>query len=159
MTAEFDINDQQFMKEAILQAEQGAAAGDIPVGAIVVKDGEVIGKGYNRKFITGDPTDHAEMIAMKDAADHIGDWRLNGCTLYSTAEPCIMCSGAILHYRIDRVVFGVLEPKFGGVISHATLFDIPELNHRLTYTHGLFKEEIVTMMKTFFKQLREKKQQ
>lgn len=156
MIFDFSDTDKKFMQKAIELAKKGASKGDIPVGAVVVKDDEIIGKGYNMKFLTGDPTDHAEMIALKEASNSIGDWRLTECTLYSTAEPCIMCSGAILHYRIKRVIFGVTEPKFGGVITKVKLFDIDSLNHKVDYQYGLFQEEVSLMMKEFFRELRAK---
>jgi len=142
------------MEIALEFAEKAFELGDVPVGAIVVKDEKIIGNGFNLKEKTKDPTMHAEIVAMREAAYSIGDWRLNDCTLYSTLEPCIMCAGAILHFRIKRVVFGVTEPKFGGVITKANLFDIDTLNHKVDYAYGIFEDEIKTLMKNFFRKLR-----
>jgi tRNA(adenine34) deaminase len=142
------------MKYTIELAKKAFEKGDVPVGAIVVKNGDIIGEGHNEKEIFKDPTMHAELIALKNAAKYVGDWRLNDCTLYSTLEPCIMCAGAILHFRIQRVVFGVTEPKFGGVVTKAALFDIDTLNHKVRYSVGIFEEEIKELMKRFFKKRR-----
>ncbi|MBZ4672592.1 MAG: CMP/dCMP deaminase zinc-binding protein [Deferribacteraceae bacterium] len=139
------------MQIALNYAKKAFDNGDVPVGAIVVKDDKIIGNGFNIKEKTKDPTQHAEIVAMREAANVIGDWRLNDCTLYSTLEPCIMCAGAILHFRINRVVFGVAEPKFGGVITKANLFDINTLNHKVDYAYGIYEEEIKSIMRLFFK--------
>ncbi|ADR19161.1 CMP/dCMP deaminase zinc-binding protein [Calditerrivibrio nitroreducens DSM 19672] len=151
-----DDIDLLFMKKTIQVAKRALKYDDVPIGAIVVMDGKIIASGYNRKKTTKNPLDHAEIIAMKKAARKIGDWRLNNCVLYSTLEPCIMCAGAILHYRIKRVVFGTLEPKFGGVVSNDRIFDIKTLNHRVEYEFGFFEEEIKGMMRDFFKKVRGK---
>jgi tRNA(adenine34) deaminase len=153
----FSQKDIFFMRKAIELAQLSAEKGDIPVGAIVVKDDKIIGEGHNTKFLTGEPLNHAEIIALKNARKSIGDWRLNEAVLYSTAEPCIMCAGAILHYRISKIIFGVREPKFGGIISKANLFDIDSLNHKVEYKYGLFEEEISKIMKEFFKNLRKER--
>ena len=146
-----------FMKLAVKVAKEGGEKGDIPVGAIVVNENnEIISEGYNCKHLTKDATMHAEIVALKRASKQIGDWRLNGCTMFVTAEPCIMCAGAILHFRIKEVIFGVIEPKFGGVITKAKLFDIDTLNHKVLYRYGLMEEEISGMMKRFFQKLRNK---
>ncbi|UOD35915.1 nucleoside deaminase [Deferribacteraceae bacterium V6Fe1] len=142
------------MQIALNYAKRAFENGDVPVGAIVVKSGKIIGNGFNIKEKTKDPTMHAEIVAMREAANCVGDWRLNDCTLYSTLEPCIMCAGAILHFRINRVVFGVQEPKFGGVITKANLFDINTLNHKIDYAYGIYEEEIKSIMRLFFKQRR-----
>ena len=148
-----------FMKLAVNVAKEGGAKGDIPVGAVIVDgNNEIIGSGYNCKYLTKDATMHAEIVALKNAAKKIGDWRLNDCTMYVTAEPCIMCAGAILHFRIKEVIFGVPEPKFGGVITKAKLFDIETLNHKVLYRYGLMEEEIADMMKKFFQKLRSNKE-
>ncbi|MEF3255427.1 MAG: nucleoside deaminase [Deferribacterales bacterium] len=131
--------------------------GDIPIGAVLVKDNNIIGRGYNRKYISKNPLDHAEILALKRGSKKIGDWRLNGTTLYSTMEPCIMCAGAILHYRVSRVVFGCLEPKFGGVISNDRIFDIDTLNHKVEYSYGILEDEIKFLMKSYFREIRAKK--
>ncbi len=151
--------DMNFMKLAVKVAKEGGEKGDIPVGAIIVSENnEIIAKGYNCKHLTKDATMHAEIVALKKATKKIGDWRLNSCTMYVTAEPCIMCAGAILHFRIKEVIFGVIEPKFGGVITKAQLFDIDTLNHKVLYRYGLMEEEISDMMKRFFQKLRNNKE-
>lgn len=143
-----------FMRKTIDVAKRALKYGDVPIGAIVVLDDKIVSMGYNKKRITKNPLDHAEIIALRRAAKKIGDWRLNDCTLYSTLEPCIMCAGAILHFRIKRVVFGTLEPKFGGVVSNDKIFDIKTLNHRVAYEYGAYEEEIREMMRGFFKKIR-----
>ncbi len=143
-----------FMRKTIEVAKRALRYDDVPIGAIVVLNDKVISTGYNKKRLTKNPLDHAEIIALKRAAKKLGDWRLNECTLYSTLEPCIMCAGAILHYRIKRVVFGTTEPKFGGVISNDKIFDITTLNHKVEYEYGAYEEEIREMMRGFFKKIR-----
>jgi len=151
----FYLNDKRFMDEAVKLAFKAFQTGDVPVGAVVVKDDEIIGRGFNKKELTKDASAHAEMLALQEAAKYLGDWRLNLCTLYSTTEPCIMCAGAILHFRISEVVFGVREPKFGGVLSNASLFDLDTLNHRVKYRYGLESEVITKLMKDFFRKIRD----
>lgn len=155
MSEEFDVNDKKFMDEAVKLAFEAFQSGDVPVGAVVVKDGEIIGRGFNKKELTKDASAHAEMLALQEAAKYVGDWRLNSCVLYSTTEPCIMCAGAVLHFRINEVVFGVREPKFGGVLSNVNLFDLDTLNHRVKYRYGLESELITKLMKDFFRKIRD----
>ncbi len=147
------MTHEQYMQEAIIEARKAYEIGEIPVGAVIVKDGAIIGRGYNQKEKLIDPTSHAEIEAIKDASKNIKDWRLVGSTLYVTAEPCIMCSGAIMHARIDRVIFGVKERKFGGVVSHADILDIRTLNHRVEWLSGILEDEIADMMTSFFRAL------
>ncbi|MCX8085162.1 MAG: nucleoside deaminase [Calditerrivibrio sp.] len=146
--------DNIFMAKTIEVAKRALKYNDVPVGAIVVHGNTILSTGYNKKRVTKNSLDHAEIIALKRAAKKLGDWRLNECTLYSTLEPCIMCAGAILHFRIKRVVFGILEPKFGGVISNAKIFDIETLNHSVEYEYGIFEDKIRSLMQNFFKNLR-----
>lgn len=155
MSESFDLNDKRFMDEAVKLAFKAFQTGDVPVGAVVVKDSVIIGRGFNKKELTKDASAHAEMLALQEAAKYLGDWRLNLCTLYSTTEPCIMCAGAVLHFRISEVVFGVREPKFGGVLSNANLFDLNTLNHRVKYRYGLESEVITKLMKDFFRIIRD----
>lgn len=155
---QFTDDDIRFMRLAMEQAEEARAEGEVPIGAVVVKDGEVIGRGRNAKAVAKTATSHAEIIAIEDASRNTGDWRLDECSLYVTVEPCLMCSGTIIHSRIRNVVFGVPEPKFGGVISLANTFDIQGLNHRVSYKHGLFQDEIREMLKSFFRELRSRQQ-
>jgi tRNA(adenine34) deaminase len=151
---EFTQADEHFMREAIIEAKNAAEAGEVPIGAVIVCSGEIIGRGSNRKNSGKSALKHAEIIAIEDASSKIGDWRLDECSLYVTLEPCLMCAGAILHARIRNVVFGAPEPKFGGVVSLAKTFDLEGLNHRINYSHGLFADEISAMMKDFFRKLR-----
>ncbi|MGE4498319.1 MAG: nucleoside deaminase [Deferribacterales bacterium] len=155
---QFTDDDIKFMRLAMEQAEEARAEGEVPIGAVVVKDGVVIGRGRNAKAVAKTATSHAEIIAIEDASRNTGDWRLDECSLYVTVEPCLMCAGTIIHSRIRNVVFGVPEPKFGGVISLANTFDIQGLNHRVNYKHGLFQDEIREMLKSFFRELRSRQQ-
>lgn len=142
------------MMQAIEEARIAGEQGEVPVGAVIVKDGDIIGYGHNKKEKNIDPTSHAEIEAIKDACRNMGDWRLNGSCIYITAEPCVMCCGAIIHARISRVFFGVAEPKFGGVLSKASIFDITSFNHHVEWLSGICEKEISEMMKNFFKNKR-----
>ena len=121
--------DEHWMREALAQAQAAALAGEVPVGAVVVKDGQVIATGRNAPVLGHDPTAHAEIVALRAAAQQLGNYRLDGCTLYVTLEPCAMCSGAMLHARVPRVVFGATDPKTGAAGSVLNLFGHAELNH------------------------------
>ncbi|WP_022849908.1 nucleoside deaminase [Limisalsivibrio acetivorans] len=156
MSFEFSMEDRFFMEKAIELGREAALEGEVPIGAVVVQDGDIIGRGRNSKWVAKTATSHAEILAIEDASKHNGDWRLDGCSLYVTIEPCLMCAGAIIHSRIRNVVFGASEPKFGGVVTLANTFDIEGLNHRVNYRYGLFAEEIRGMMKDFFRDLRKK---
>lgn len=145
---------EDFMRAAIAEARNAAEHGEVPVGAVIIKDNAIIGIGRNRKEELNDPTSHAEMEAIRNACETIGGWRLNGSSIYVTAEPCLMCAGAILHARIDKVYFGVKEPKFGAVLSAANVFDNVAYNHRAEWFSGILSDEIETMMKDFFKNIR-----
>jgi len=151
---QFTDDDVKFMRLAVEQALEARSEGEVPIGAVVVKDGLVIGRGRNAKAVAKTATSHAEIIAIEDASKNTGDWRLDECSLYVTVEPCLMCAGTIIHSRIRNVVFGVPEPKFGGVISLANTFDIQGLNHKVNYKHGIFEDEIREMLKSFFRDLR-----
>jgi tRNA(adenine34) deaminase len=150
----FTADDEKFMQMAIEQAKLAEAEGEVPIGAVVVCNGEVIGRGFNRKNSGKSALKHAEIVAIEDASKIIGDWRLDECSLYVTLEPCLMCAGAIIHARVRNVFFGASEPKFGGVVSLANTFDIEKLNHKVNYSGGLFADEISAMMKAFFKNIR-----
>ena len=143
-------NHLKYMQLAYYQAQKAFDIMEVPVGAVIVKDDKVIGAGYNKKETYKSPISHAEIEAIQAACKNTNDWRLNGASLYVTAEPCIMCAGAILHARIDKVYFGVKEPKFGGVVSIANIFDINKMNHRVEYFSGLMSDEINQLMKSFF---------
>ena len=150
----FSADDERFMLMAIEQAKMAETEGEVPIGAVIVCNGEVIGRGYNRKNSGKSALKHAEIVAIEDASKVTGDWRLDECSLYVTLEPCLMCAGAIIHARVRNVFFGTTEPKFGGVVSLANTFDIEKLNHRVNYAGGLFADEISAMMKAFFKNIR-----
>ena len=145
------------MKEALAEAKKAAAAGEVPVGAVIVKDGEIIGRGHNETETAKDPTAHAEMIAIRQAAKNLGGWRLTGCTMYVTTEPCSMCAGAIVWSRISRLFIGTMDPKSGACGS---VFNRPQesrLNHFVEIETGLMQEECSSLMKSFFKELRKRK--
>lgn len=144
------------MREALALAAEGARLGEVPVGALVVRDGEVIGRGFNRPISGHDPSAHAEMVAIRAAAQAAGNYRLPGSTLYVTLEPCSMCAGLIVHARIGRVVFGALEPKAGMAQSQGRFFEQGFLNHRLLIEGGVLAEECGAMLQAFFKGRRAK---
>jgi tRNA(adenine34) deaminase len=152
---EIDIN---FMKHALNLAQQAADAGEVPVGAIVVKDGVIIGEGSNAPISLQDPTAHAEIQAMRDAAHHLGNYRLVGCTLYVTLEPCAMCSGAIQHARIARLVYGASDPKTGACGSVIDLMAEPKLNHHTEVTVGVLAQECGAVLSAFFSTKRKQAQ-
>jgi tRNA(adenine34) deaminase len=139
------------MREALALAAEGALLGEVPVGALVVRDGEVIGRGFNRPISGHDPSAHAEMVAIRAAAQAAGNYRLPGSTLYVTLEPCSMCAGLIVHARIGRVVFGALEPKAGMAQSQGRFFEQGFLNHRLLIEGGVLAEECGAVLQAFFK--------
>ena len=149
--------DEAFMRLALGQAVQAAQAGEVPVGAVVVCNGQVIATGRNSPIGGHDPTAHAEIIALRAAAQALGNYRLPDCELYVTLEPCAMCCGAILHARLKRVVFGAPDPKTGAAGSVINLFDQPQLNHQTALQGGVLAHESAAMLKLFFSQRREEK--
>ena len=148
------MSDQIFMRQALSQAHNAWALGEVPVGALVVKDGRVIATGFNQPIGSQDPTAHAEIMALRTAASLLGNYRLPGCELYVTLEPCAMCVGAILHARIARVVFGAPDPKTGACGSVINLFEHGKLNHHATVTGGVMAEECSILLKEFFAERR-----
>lgn len=142
-----------FMKKALRQAAKAAAQLETPIGAVIVKDGLVIASGYNQRESRQDVTLHAELLAIRKACRKLGSWRLDGCDLYVTLEPCIMCAGAIQQARMRRVCFGALQPKSGGVVSMTRIFDLA-LNHQVEYEGGVLAEESESLMKEFFLSMR-----
>ncbi|MBD8200626.1 tRNA adenosine(34) deaminase TadA [Pseudomonas viridiflava] len=144
-------NDQYFMREALALAAQGALLGEVPVGAVVVQNGEIIGRGYNCPISGSDPSAHAEMVAIREAANAVDNYRLPGSTLYVTLEPCSMCAGLIVHSRVARVVYGALEPKAGIVQSQGQFFTQGFLNHRVLFEGGVLGEECSVMLSEFFR--------
>ncbi|MGZ8291091.1 MAG: tRNA adenosine(34) deaminase TadA [Telluria sp.] len=146
--------DIDFMQLALEQARQAWALGEVPVGAVVVKDGEVIAVGYNQPIGRHDPTAHAEIVALRAAAEKIGNYRLPGCELYVTLEPCVMCSGAMMHARLARVVYAAQDPKTGAAGSVLNLFEQEQLNHHTEVVGGVMAEEAGAMLKGFFAERR-----
>jgi tRNA(adenine34) deaminase len=144
------MSDEAFMREALLLAGKAASAGEVPVGAVVVKDGAVVGRGYNRPVSSRDPTAHAEVVALRDAAGRIGNYRLTDTELYVTLEPCAMCAGAILHARIARVVYGAADPKSGACGSVVNLFAESRLNHHAVVASGVLADEAGKLLQDFF---------
>jgi tRNA(adenine34) deaminase len=144
------MQDEDYMREALRLAAQAAEAGEVPVGAVVVKDGQFVGRGFNSPISRHDPTAHAEIAAMRDAARHLGNYRLVGCELFVTLEPCLMCVGAMFHARIARVVYGAKEPKTGAAGSVFNLFTEPRLNHHARIEGGVLAEECGKILSDFF---------
>jgi len=138
------------MLAALEQAREAQAAGEVPVGAVVVKDGEIIGMGFNAPISRHDPAAHAEILALRDAANRLRNYRLPGCVLYVTLEPCAMCVGAMLHARIARLVYGATDPKTGACGSVVNLFAEPRLNHHASVTAGVMEEECAALLRDFF---------
>lgn len=156
-TSDTREQDSHFMRLALEQARLAASLGEVPIGAVVVLDGEVISSGYNRREIDADPSAHAEFSAMIKAARTLGRWRLTGCTVYVTLEPCLMCAGLMQQARIDRCVYGAADPK-GGALG--TLYQVHEdqrLNHNFTVTAGVLEQECATILSDFFAGLRARK--
>ena len=150
------LTDQErFMKEAIRQAKKARALEEVPIGCVIVYEGKIIARGYNRRNTDKNTLSHAELNAIRKASRKLGDWRLEGCTMYVTLEPCQMCSGAIVQSRMTRVVVGCMNPKAGCAGSILNLLDMPEFNHQVELTTGVMEEECSQMMKSFFKELRE----
>lgn len=155
--ADQEAIDQKYMREAIKQAKKAYTLEEVPIGCVIVYDGKIIGRGYNRRTIDKNPLAHAEIQAIRKASRKMGDWRLEDCTLYVTLEPCQMCSGAIVQARIKRVVVGCMNPKAGCAGSILNLLDVKEFNHQVELTTGVREEECSWMMKEFFRELREKR--
>jgi tRNA(adenine34) deaminase len=147
-------SDDYFMGEALRQASRAYAAGEVPVGAVMVRGGRIIARAYNQVELLKDATAHAEMLVLTQAQQAVGDWRLTDCTLYVTKEPCPMCAGALAHVRIDRIVFGVSDPKAGACGGAFQLFDLPGLNHRCEITSGILRDESLALLQDFFRDRR-----
>lgn len=148
----------EFMRAALMEANQAFELDEVPVGAVIVFENRIIGRGHNLTNSLHDATAHAEMIALSAAFNYFGDWRLENCCLFSTLEPCAMCSGAIILSRIDTIVYGARDPKFGACGSIFTIPTEPKLNHQAKIVEGVMADEISDMMKLFFRQIREKKE-
>ena len=149
--------DEKYMREAVRQAKKAYAIGEVPIGCVIVYQDKIIGRGYNRRTVDKNTLAHADLIAIRKASRKMGDWRLEGCTMYVTLEPCQMCSGAIVQSRMERVVIGCMNPKAGCAGSILNLLQMEEFNHRVDITTGVLGEECSQMMKGFFRELREKK--
>lgn len=147
-------NDEKYMKEAIKQAKKAAAAGDVPIGCIIVKEDKIIARGYNKRNAKKTTLAHAELLAIEKASKKLGDWRLEECTMYITLEPCQMCAGAIVQARIPKVVVGAMNKKAGCAGSVLNLFEVAAFNHQVEFEHGILEEECSTMLSEFFKTLR-----
>ncbi|RUM91380.1 MAG: tRNA-specific adenosine deaminase [Thermovibrio sp.] len=149
------MEDQEFLKKALEEAKKAYKFGEVPIGALIVRNGEIISKAFNRKEFLQDPTAHAEIIAIREASRKLNSWRLTDCTLYSTVEPCVMCCGAIIQSRIKRVVYSVPDPKFGGVESLFRILSDKRNNHR-PEVERIELLEAEELLKSFFKELRER---
>ena len=149
--------EEKYMKEAIKQAKKAAVIGDVPIGCVIVEDDKIIARAYNQRNKKKTTLAHAELLAIQKASKKVNDWRLEDCTLYVTLEPCQMCSGAIVQSRIKRVVVGCMNPKAGCAGSIFNLLQVPQFNHQVELTTGVLGEECSQMLKTFFKELRQKK--
>lgn len=146
-----EADDLRFMDRALELAQAAGARGEVPVGAVVVRDGEILGEGENRPIDDVDPTAHAEVVALRAAARRIENYRLTGATLYSTIEPCTMCAGALVHARIARLVYGAPEPRAGAVVSASRSLDVPTLNHRVEVVAGVRAEAAAALLTSFFR--------
>src|SRR5262245_18523897 len=149
------LPDEYFMGEALRQAQKAYAADEVPVGAVVVREGRIIARAYNQVELLKDATAHAEMLAVTQAEAAVEDWRLTDCDLYVTKEPCAMCAGALVHTRIRRVIFGCSDPSAGAGGSLITLLQMPTLNHRCQITSGVLQKECAAMLQDFFRKRRE----
>lgn len=152
-----DLSDAHWMRRALILAQQADQANEVPVGALIIKDNAVIAEGFNQPISSADPTAHAEIVTLRRAAQSLSNYRLPNTTLYVTVEPCAMCAGAIIHSRIQRVVYGTAEPKAGAVCSHLQLFDQPQVNHRVEWQGGVLADEAATALQVFFARRRGEK--
>jgi tRNA(adenine34) deaminase len=150
------MTDQQAMEAALAEARLAAEAGEVPIGAVVVREGAIVASGQNRVLRNVDPTAHAEIVALRAAAQALGNYRLTGCTLYVTLEPCAMCAGAMIHARIDKLVFAATDPKAGACGSVLSVLNHPKLNHQMWADRGILAEESAELLRTFFRERRER---
>ena len=148
------IPDLEAMQAALAEARSAAEAGEVPIGAVVVRDGEIVARGQNRVLRDIDPTAHAEIVALRAAAAAEGNYRLNGCTLYVTLEPCAMCAGAMIHARLDRLVFAAGDPKAGAAGSVLAVLNHPQLNHKMVVEQGILGDESAELLRGFFRERR-----
>lgn len=148
-------DDVAWMGQALEQARLAANAGEVPVGALVIRDGEIIGQGHNRNLLDQDPTAHAEIVALRQAAKHVGNHRLGGCIVYATIEPCSMCAGALIHARVSRLVYGASDPKAGAAGSVLQVINDARLNHKMEVTAGVLGQQCSELLQDFFRRKRE----
>jgi tRNA(adenine34) deaminase len=148
------MNDELWMEEALREAQHAAALGEVPVGAIIVRNGEIVGRGCNRPISDSDPTAHAEILALRDAGKQIGNYRLSDCDLYVTVEPCAMCAGAITHARIKHLIYAADDPKAGAVKSVMQVLNHPQMNHEVEVTNGVLAGRSMDLLQTFFRDRR-----
>jgi len=148
------ISDREAMEAAIVEARGAAESGEVPIGAVVVHGGEIIAHGQNSVIRTSDPTAHAEIVALRQAAQMLGNYRLKGCTLYVTLEPCAMCAGAMIHARLDRLVFATPDPKAGACGSVLSVINHPQLNHQMQVDQGILADEAAELLRGFFRDRR-----
>jgi tRNA(adenine34) deaminase len=149
--------DETHMRRCLALAAEAQALGEVPIGCVVVHEGVVVGEGFNRREVDHDPLGHAEIRAIAQAAARLGRWRLSGCTLYVTLEPCFMCAGALVNARVDRLVYGALDPKAGAVASLGAVCSDARLNHRMQITGGVLEAECGAVLKAFFQRLRDRR--
>jgi len=147
-------DDAAWMRLALQQARIAAEAGEVPVGALVTKDGEIVGQGHNRNLLDNDPSAHAEIVALREAAARLGNHRLGGCEMFVTIEPCAMCAGALIHARLARLVYGASDPKAGAVASVLQVLNHPGLNHKIEVKCGVLEAECSAVLQTFFRSRR-----
>lgn len=152
-----DVDHEYFMQEALVEARKALAKNEVPIGAVIVKEGQIIGRGHNLCETNNDATAHAEIVALKDAGNNLGTWRLHDSVIYVTIEPCPMCAGALINSRIETLVFGAPEPKFGSAGSQINLLQFPGFNHQVKIIAGIKEQECQSLMRNFFKSLRQKK--
>jgi tRNA(adenine34) deaminase len=156
MLRERDAEDRRWMREAILEAEKAASIGEVPIGAVIVRDGVIVGRGHNLRETGKDPTAHAEILALRQASSTLGGWRLPRAVMYVTLEPCPMCAGALVQARVERLVFGARDPKAGCAGTLLNLVQFPSFNHQLQVTEGVLSDECSELLRRFFRQLRQK---
>jgi tRNA(adenine34) deaminase len=148
------ISDSEAMEAALAEARSAAEAGEVPIGAVVVREGEIVARAQNRVLRDNDPTAHAEIVSLREAARILGNYRLNGCTLFVTLEPCAMCAGAMIHARIDRLVLAAADPKAGACGSVLSVLNHPQLNHKMSVEQGILAEESGELLRSFFRERR-----
>src|SRR5512143_3832065 len=158
LKGDMEPNDEQFMREALAQAEAAGTAGEVPVGAVFLLGGSVIARGGNAVIRLNDPTAHAEIVALREAARVVGNYRLAGATLYSTIEPCPMCAGALVHARVSRLVYGAKDPKAGAVDTHLSICTTDFLNHQVIVKGGILEDECRRVLQSFFRERRSSQQ-